>query len=198
MWPSVVTDERVGGGKEQAFEQFLIGECRAAGIPAPNYLALRRAGGTVGNQKDDIRVKQAVYAWLSGKVRLVRDAENAKHLRHEMLQIGVSQFDDMRDAAADIWNPLVYRPFLGTGGLDAKDQPQDTRPYDELLWVPSAQWSDDEMRKVYDEYHLDVALAQMELDDDGLNYWTKELYHSVIFTAAEKCDESHSTWKRSE
>ncbi len=176
QWPMVITDERAAGGqKEQAFEQFLLGECRANNLPSPNYLPLKRSGQRT--QKDENRVRTAVYAWLSGKVRLVEGASEVASLVYEMLHIGTSAHDDMRDAAADVFNPLVYRPYSGAGGLTDADQPRNQRPYDELMWLPTSQWDDDDFRKVYDE-----TIGKQYYDKEGLeeewdgNPWQRELY----------------------
>ena len=175
QWPLMITDERAAGGqKEQAFEQFLLGECRANGLPSPNYLPLKRSGQRT--QKDENRVRTAVYAWLSGKVRLVEGANEVQALVYEMLHIGTSAHDDMRDAAADVFNPLVYRPYSGAGGLLETDQPRNERPYDELLWIPTADLTDDDRRRIYDN-HFDQELHEESETEWDANPWQQALTH---------------------
>jgi len=140
-WPFVVTDERVGGGKEGLFEQFLVEACHKHGIPSPNLLLVRRS-----TSKED-RILQAVYGWKTGKVRLVRGAGAVQELVYEMTHIGFAK-RDMADAGADVFHPDVYTPPPTTGG----DQPVDRgRPYDELMWTPPGEWRDVDIRTIYDE-----------------------------------------------
>jgi hypothetical protein len=97
----------------------------------------------------EVRIKQAVYAWKSGKVKLLRGAQEVESLIYEMTRIGVSKHDDMADAAADVFHPDVYMPE--TAILVDDPSPSNERPYDQLLWVPAGEWTGDEARTMYDE-----------------------------------------------
>jgi len=154
-WPFIITDDRVLAQATQAYEQFLLGATRAARLPLPRYLPLSRAG-----KAKEARIREAAYAWTSAKVRLVRGANCVNDLVSEMRRIGISAHDDMADAAADVFHPEVYTPEAPGRGTTA---PVVTRPYDALMWTPTEQWTDEELRKVYDK--------EPEEEYDMVNDW---------------------------
>ena len=144
QWPFVVTDDKEIGGKGGSYENFLLGACHRVGIPMPNYLPLSRSG----TKKIDQRILGVVYAWKTGKVRLVSGAPEVNHLVYEMTNIGTCANDDMADAGADVFHPEVYSP---DPGLLSGDIVVPARPYDELMWSKPGEWSLDEARFVYDQ-----------------------------------------------
>ena len=147
-WPFVVTDDKEIGGKQSTYESFLLGACHRVGIAMPNYLPLSRSG----TKKISQRILGVVYAWKTGKVRLVSGAPEVNHLTYEMTNIGHAANDDMADAGADVFHPDVYMP---DPGLEAGAIPVPARPYDDLMYARPGEWSDDEARHVYDEHAED-------------------------------------------
>lgn len=72
-------------------------------------------GGATALSKDD-RCMVASRYWIDDTVRLVRAAPHVNVLVDEMLGIGVTRYDDMRDAAADHFNDKVRRnPRMSQG-----------------------------------------------------------------------------------
>jgi hypothetical protein len=143
-WPFVITDEREMGGKSGMIEEFLKGECASRGLRFPNFIYVTRS-----RISKEVRIRQAVYGWKAGKVKLLRGAQEVEQLIYEMTRIGVSKYDDMADAAADVFHPQVYMPEVAklVGEVGEKVE----RPYDQLLWVPPGEWTGDEARTMYDE-----------------------------------------------
>ena len=144
-WPFVVTDEREMGGKTGMVEEFLKGECARLKLRVPNFLYL-----TINRTGKEQRIRQTVFAWKTDKVRLVRGAREAEALIYEMCRIGVSAHDDMADAASAVFHPSVWMPEV-RGGLGADPTAPVVRPYEQLLWIPPGEWTQDETRGVYDE-----------------------------------------------
>jgi hypothetical protein len=97
-----------------------------SGIRPPEFLQFNRAG-----TKKVIRIREAANYWLEGYVRLVSDCPNLDLLIEEMTGIGLSRFDDISDAAADVFRPEVWR---GSHQLEVDPQPGlPTQPGDEIL-----------------------------------------------------------------
>lgn len=143
-WPFVITDEREMGGKGGMVEEFLKGECASRNLRYPNFLYMTRS-----RISKEVRIKQAVYGWKAGKVKLVRGSLEVESLIYEMTRIGVSKHDDMADAAADVFHPDVYMAEVAK--LVDQVAAAADRPYDQLLWIPPGEWTGDEARSMYDE-----------------------------------------------
>lgn len=117
----------MGGGVSTWFRDV----CNQEGIPCPPILEMNRRGQNI---KDE-RAMMAARYWIDGTVRLVRHAPHVNFLVDEMLGIGVSRYDDMRDAAADhfhseVWRGSVNRRTAGfTPGAGQLSKPWD-RYYD--------------------------------------------------------------------
>ena len=152
LWPFVITDEQALGGKADSFAQLVTNWCAQAGMFSPPVQLINRQG-----RKKEIRIREAAGYWVDGKVRLVRNAPEVENLCYEMLRIGTSRFDDMADAAADVFHPEIYMPEVVTG---KNQSPSPRRPGDDILQLPVRLWDDDTIRDVYDEdlerriYHL--------------------------------------------
>lgn len=142
--PFAITDERALGGKNDIFEGLVWSHCAAAGVVAPPVFLLNR-----GQLRKEIRIREAAGYWVNGKVWLVRRAPGVESLVAEMLRIGVSQHDDMADAAADVFCEEVYTPsrVMGSQGDQA---PPPRRPYDEYLQMPLHMIDEDGVRELYD------------------------------------------------
>ena len=64
----------------------------------------------------------------------------------QMSRIGISEHDDWADAAADVFHPEVYRPFLPPGQDAQPPVPQ--RPWDREL--KTGQIDNETARGIYD------------------------------------------------
>ena len=77
------------------------------------------------------RINRAATNWLSGYVRIFRDAKNRAVLENEMLKIGQVLHEDVSDAAADVFaSELIWRP---PSDPHPGMMPGTTRPGDDLL-----------------------------------------------------------------
>jgi hypothetical protein len=154
-YPFVITDEQSLGGKQGGFELLVETWCAGAGLYAPPLVLINRQG-----KKKEMRIREAAGYWADGKVRLVRHAPEIEHLVKEMLKVGVSRFDDMADAAADVFNPEVYVPERVLGRDHQAMVPR--RPGDEYLQIPMQLWGDEDVREAYDN-QVDKELTQLDI-----------------------------------
>jgi len=120
-----IVDEKPPGGKEGAWESYLQNLFSDAGAIRPPIVMLNRQ-----HTQKVARMTEAAGYWIDGRVHLVRNAPGAHKLVRQMLQIGIGPHDDWADAAADIFNKAVYRPFVA---FDAGESPMPSGPYDHYL-----------------------------------------------------------------
>jgi hypothetical protein len=121
-----LTDEVEQGGKRGVYRQHLEQLIGGAGLRPFDIYQFNRSGS-----RKVIRIREAASYWLDGFVRLVDDAENLELLIDEMLKIGRSQFDDISDAASDVFRPEIWR---GRQNIGVDEQPiLPMQPGDDIL-----------------------------------------------------------------
>jgi len=148
-----ITDDAVIGGKGNiAWRAHLEGLCREAGFYMPRFIPINRAG-----KRKATRIAEAASMWAADRVRIFRGMPHRKKLMAQMSRIGISQHDDMADAAADVFHEDIYRPAL----LNAKShQPAPIRlPFDDVL---KSNFSNTDARRAYDAH---VPLDEMEPEE---------------------------------
>lgn len=136
-----ITDEKQIGGKEGTWKILLQSAFSNAGMWMPPYHEVERRG-----TKKVTRIAEAAGYWVDGHVYLCRDAPGLPNLMWQQSRIGISDHDDWADAAADVFNPVVYRPYRPIGA-DA-DPPTPQRPWDDYL--KTGRLNTDSMRAIYD------------------------------------------------
>jgi phage terminase large subunit-like protein len=105
-----VTDE-MSPGKKGANEMMLRSACNAKGLVAPTMIEISRAG----KNKHSARIRPAATYWQDGHVRLLRTAPGLHKLMEQMSRLTPEMpYDDWADAAADVFNPLVYQVMART------------------------------------------------------------------------------------
>ena len=92
----LMTYDKPTGGMGDSVSRFFRDLCVKNRMQCPPIMEMVRTG----NAKDD-RCMLASRYWLDGTVQLVKHAPEVNFLVDEMLGIGVTMYDDMRDAAAD-------------------------------------------------------------------------------------------------
>lgn len=102
-----ITDEAEVGGKRGVYKRHLEDVISAAGLRIPEIVLFNR-----GKTLKIVRLREAANYWLEGLARLVRDVPNLNILTEEMVKMGFSNFDDVADAAADVWRPEIWRGRL--------------------------------------------------------------------------------------
>ncbi len=135
-----ITDEREIGGKEGVWLHHLRTIVHEAGLRLPRFLTLSRAG-----KNKEERIRTAAGFWAAGYIRLINGVKNTSMLAWQMVRIGVSEHDDLADAAADIFIPQLFSPlnkpetqptapkYLFEGELQGRDTYQgyvDESPYE--------------------------------------------------------------------
>lgn len=100
----LATLDRSIGGTGGSVKNYLQSVCAQAGLVCPPVAELNR-GGT---KKLD-RILAASAFWADGRVHLQEGVPGAKELADQMLNIGYSRYDDLADAAADVFSDEVYR-----------------------------------------------------------------------------------------
>lgn len=105
------TIDKPTGGMGDSIVNYIRDICVQEGLICPPIKEMNRRGQ---DQKDDRAILASRY-WIDGTVRLVRHAPHVNVLIDEMLGIGVTRYDDMRDAAADHFHSDIWR-----GGLNAR------------------------------------------------------------------------------
>jgi hypothetical protein len=127
-----ITDETEIGGKRGIYRQQLTQVIGNAGLRVPEIIQLNR-----GNTKKVVRLRESAGYWVEGYVRIPKDAQGHQWLIEEMLSIGYSPYDDVSDAASDVWTDGIWRrPQHGND-----HQPTMPRqPGDEVL---KQQWEDE-------------------------------------------------------
>ncbi len=101
-WINFVTFDKSTGGVGDMVENWFTDSLLAAGLPVPCIVPLSRTGS-----KDDRSMMAARY-WASYKVRLCRGTPYQQFLTDEFLRLGTTLHDDMRDAASDVFDPMVF------------------------------------------------------------------------------------------
>jgi len=123
---SAITDEAEQGGKRGVYRQHLEQVILGAGLRLMDIYQFNRSG-----TRKDMRIREAAGYWLEGFVRLFDDAENLESLKYEMTHIGRTKYDDVSDAAADVFRPEVWRGRINID-LDAQP-PAPIMPGDDVL-----------------------------------------------------------------
>jgi len=145
-----ITDEAEQGGKRgvyrQHIEQVLIG----AGLRIPEIYQFNRSG-----TRKDLRIREAAGYWIDNYVRIFDDVAHFDELKRQMTRIGRSKYDDIADAAADVFRPEVWH---GRSSYDYDVQPPiPIQPGDEVLKEMQAQDTqrlrDQITRQLYPEQH---------------------------------------------
>ena len=140
--PFTITIDKPTGGSGDAIANLIWNAFAQAQIVCPPVLQITRTA------KKESRIRAAAGYWINGNVRLVRDAPEVEALVLEMVRLGVTQFDDMADAAADVFHADVYTPER-VYGTDPQP-PVPRRPYDEILQMPLELVDDEGVRELYD------------------------------------------------
>jgi len=150
-----ITDEAEQGGKtgiyRQHLEQVLIG----AGF---NYMPEIYQFNRSGTRKD-IRIREAAEYWLNDFVRIYDDCPEYEHLRYEMTHIGRSKWNDVADAAAD-----VFRSEYWTGRMYFDDNPQPPvpiQPGDDVL-KENLRFQNQIKRQLYPEMGLEDLFPEFD------------------------------------
>jgi hypothetical protein len=121
-----VTDEAEQGGKRGVYKQRLEQVITGAGLRLMDIYQWNRSG-----TKKVMRIREAAGCWVDGYVRLFEDAENLEPLIEEMVKIGRTKYDDLSDAAADVFRPEIWRGRIAS---DRDGQPPlPIQPGDEIL-----------------------------------------------------------------
>lgn len=141
----IMTDEQETGGKAGSWKLHLTNACHHVGLVMPKFEYIKR--GARLNDKT-LRITEAAAMWAEGRVRLVNTAPGLNRLTDQMLKIGFSANDDWADAAADVFNPLVYRPQLLRRAMADKDDAP-IQPGDEIL-LGAKPRSDQALENAYD------------------------------------------------
>ena len=122
QYPFAIVDEIMPGDRTGVWEMTLQGWCNSVNLPLPKLHLLHRQG-----KHKVSRILAAVGYWRQGKFKIVRGAQGTEKLVTQMLTIGRGRSkDDVADACADGYNPVVYQP-------QRKDAPAVNLPYDEVL-----------------------------------------------------------------
>lgn len=107
----LLTYDMPTGGMGDSISNFIRDVCLQEGLPCPPIKEMNRRSQDV---KDDRAILASRY-WIDGTVRLVKHAPHVNVLVDEMLGIGSTRYDDMRDAAADHFHSDIWR-----GGLNRR------------------------------------------------------------------------------
>jgi len=121
-----LTDEAEMGGKRGVFRQHLEQLMGGAGLRQCEIFQFNRSG-----TRKYLRIREAAQYWLDGFVRLADDAENVELLVEEMLRIGRAEYDDVSDAAADVFRPEIWRGRQSSEGDPQPGLP--IQPGDDIL-----------------------------------------------------------------
>jgi hypothetical protein len=153
-----LTDEVEQAGKRGIYRQHLEQIIGGAGLRQFDIYQFNRSG-----TRKTIRIREVASYWLDGFVRLVDDAENVEILVEEMLRIGRTKYDDVSDAAADVFRPEIWRGRQNQG-VD-EQPPLPMQPGDDIL--KGNQFANDINRlgrDLFPEHYgpLDVSDAQPE------------------------------------
>jgi hypothetical protein len=122
---SWMTDEVSLGGKEGAWRTLLKSCFHGAGMWMPPFEEIKRP-----KTKDakTTRITEAAAYWIDGHVHLMKNAPGVLPLMRQMARIGVSKHDDHADAAADTFNPKIYRPVGNVAEGEATQPERGPRP----------------------------------------------------------------------
>jgi len=121
-----ITDEVEQGGKRGVYKQHLEQVITGAGFRLPEIYQFNRSG-----TKKDIRIREAAGYWIDDYVRIFDDCPFIEELKWQMTRIGRSQFDDIADAAADVFRPEIWN---GRSSYDRDEQPPPVvQPGDQVL-----------------------------------------------------------------
>jgi len=140
-----MTDEKQLGGKEGAWRVLLQSCFSAAGMWMPPFLEINRRKGPDKTR----RIAETAGYWVDGHVKIVRDAPGVQPLMWQMARIGISEHDDWADAAADVFHPEVYAPYLPA--VADPNPPPPSRPGD--AYLQTGRLSNAEAADLYDDYH---------------------------------------------
>ncbi len=125
-----ITDEPEPGGKRGIYLRHLQDIIHAAGFRIPEILQLNRAG-TI----KEVRIHEAGSYWIEGLVRLIRGAEGVhvltEQMRLAMIDLRMCRYDDVADAAADVWRPEIWRGRHYNSSDEAPYMP--IQPGDDIL-----------------------------------------------------------------
>lgn len=107
----LITYDKPQAGMGTAISEWFRDVCAQEGFRCPPLMEMNRRAQL---QKDE-RCMMASRYWIDGTVQLVKHAPHVNVLVDEMLGIGATRYDDMRDAAADHFHSDVWR-----GGVSAR------------------------------------------------------------------------------
>jgi hypothetical protein len=100
-----ITDEMEAGGKQGTFKQLLQVSLAMAGFrigPDSIILFNRRTAKAV-------RLRKAAAYWVEGYARIIKGIEHEDRLKFELVNLEKGDHDDIVDAAADIWQPEIWK-----------------------------------------------------------------------------------------
>ena len=80
-------------------------------LPKPTPWPISRLRGR--NRSKWQRIRSTAWAWQEGYVVLIEEAEYNDQLIYQMLNMGVSRYDDDADAFADVFNENIYKKAIG-------------------------------------------------------------------------------------
>lgn len=122
-----ITDEVEVGGKRGVYKNHLLNVIAGAGLRPCEIIQFQRQG-----TRKVLRIREAATNWLSGHVRVCRDANGYAELFRQMTHIGDrSMHDDLADACADVWRPEIWR---GPPRVTGDDMPPPIfQPGDDVL-----------------------------------------------------------------
>lgn len=135
-----LSDELEMFGKRGVYRQRIEQVLGSSGLRQCEFFQFNRAG-----TNKTIRIREAAGYWVDGFVRLLDDCENLEIIIDEMLKIGRVKYNDVSDAAADVFRPEIWR---GRQNQGVDEQPLlPIQPGDDIL---KGQWNND-IRKLGQE-----------------------------------------------
>ena len=160
-----ITDEKEGAGKEGVYKSTLISAIRGAGLRVPRIEQFNRQ-----HTKKIERIRKAAGLWAEGYVRILLHKEpgckcngtdicrhwivppNTRLLINQIMRVDVIEHDDLADASADVFQPIVWRKPTFESGSNAIDEGgRPLQPGDEHLQALSRPLSNEELKALLDE-----------------------------------------------
>jgi len=161
-----ITDEREMGGKIGLYRQNLLSALRGAGL---RQIGRFHQFSRQGTQKR-ARIRKAAALWAEGYVRILLHREpgcqcvdnrkcthwiippEARMLFNQLLRVDVVKHDDLADAAADAFQPEVWRAPTFDTYMNAQEEGAQARgPGDEQLRALSRPLTNEELKTIMDE-----------------------------------------------
>lgn len=146
-----MTDEKEKWGKEGSWRRSLKSMFAEAGAQWVPFHIINR--GPEAKKTD--RVRARIPFWQTGCVHLYRHAEGLMELKDQMVRLEMTEHDDWRDAAADVFEEVCYSPRPPK--TDAANYERDALPTDPGLLYP--RYTQGEIDEQYDKLygdHIDV------------------------------------------